>query len=127
MKNSIIISLLILAVVAFATGCFNKDSKAQALLVEAISYSDGTVGSEAARTAALKLAEAKGTKPGPGSSGLTQREVIMVASRELCNQILTEYPDTPAAIKAAELITEINQGLRTITNARISSMYESNY
>ncbi len=125
MKN-ILIFLVVITVAVFGSGCTDKKaSKAQALLLEAISYSDGQP-SVAGQQAALKFAESKGFKPGDGISGISEREVVMVAGRELCKTILAEYPDTPAAIKAAELRTQIDQKLRTLGNLRIRSLFRDN-
>ena len=63
MKNNLIISIIILGIGAMITGCTNKEAKAQALLVEAISYSEGNAPSQSAQDAAMKLAASKGIKP----------------------------------------------------------------
>ena len=118
MKNTII--LILVSIVAICAGCSNKDAKAQAILVEAISYSDGHAPSEAAQEKALRLADSKGFKP----TELSQGEVVMIAGKLLCDQIVTEYPQTPAALKAVEVRNEINQRLRTIGNERIRSLFK---
>jgi len=119
MKNTFI--LILISVVALcATACSNKDAKAQAILVEAISYSDGHAPSEVAQEKALRFAESKGFKP----TELSQGEVVMIAGKLLCDQIVTEYPQTPAALKAVEVRNEINQRLRTIGNERIRSLFK---
>ncbi len=125
MKNNLIISIIILAIGAMITGCTNKEAKAQALLVEAISYSEGTP-PEAGQQKALKLAETTGFKPGTDGSGLTVREVVMVGSRLLVDQILTQYPSSQAAIKAAEMRIQINQRLQAIANDRAHSQFNYN-
>ena len=127
MKKNIIISILMLAVVAFVAGCANKDAKAQVLLTEAISYADGTPSSQSAKDAALKLAAAKGFLPGNDASSLTEREIVMIAGRLLCDEIQTQYPTTPSAIKAAEIKLQINRSLNAIASQRMQSMYPSFY
>ena len=119
MKNTII--LILVSIVAICAGCSNKDAKAQAILVEAISYSDGHAPSEAAQEKALRLADSKGFKTG---SSLTDQEIVMIAGKLLCDQIVTEYPQTPAALKAVEVRKEIDQRLRTIGNERIRSLFK---
>ena len=126
MKNNLIISIIILAIGAMITGCTNKEAKAQALLVEAISYSEGNAPSQSAQDAAMKLAASKGIKPANDANGLTDREVVMLAGQLLCDRILAESPTTQAAIKASELRNQINQRLRIIGNQRIRSMYQDN-
>jgi hypothetical protein len=128
MKHISILSLLILAVISIlATGCSNKEaskeSQAQALLVQAISYADGNAPSQAARDAALKLAASKKFKPSDNGNGPGESEIVMIAGRLLCDQILAEYPATPAAVKAAELKQQINQRLRVISEQRNRSMF----
>ena len=127
MKHKLIIFILFTCAVAslLVTGCTNQEGRAQALLVEAISYSEGTPPSVAARDAALKLAATKGYTLGKDSASLTERELIMVAGRELCKQIMAEYPTTPAAVKAAEMRNQINQKLKVISEARISSYFNT--
>jgi len=128
MKHSIIISVIVLAITAIlATGCTNKEAKAQALLVEAISYSDGNAPSNAAQNAALALAETKGFKPATDANGLSQREVVMVAGRILCDRVIAEYPGTQATLKAAELKQQINDRLRVLGNERIQSLFHDSY
>ena len=125
MKTSFIVSILIVAATIYLTGCTNNEAKAQALLIEAISYSEGTP-PEAGQQKALKLAETTGFKPGTDGSGLTVREVVMVGSRLLVDQILTQYPSSQAAIKAAEMRIQINQRLREIANERIHMLFNNN-
>ena len=125
MKTSFTVSILILVATMFVTGCNNKEAKAQALLIEAISYSEGTP-PEVGQQKALKLAETKGFKPGVDGSGLTVREVVMVGSRLLVDQILTQYPSSQAAIKAAEMRIQINQRLQAIANDRAHSQFNYN-
>ena len=125
MKTSFIVSILTLVATIYVTGCNNKESKAQALLIEAISYSEGTP-PEVGQQKALKLAETKGFKPGVDGSGLTVREVVMVGSRLLVDQILTQYPSSQAAIKAAEMRIQINQRLQAIANDRAHSLFNDN-
>ena len=125
MKTSFTVSILILVATMFVTGCNNKEAKAQALLIEAISYSEGTP-PEVGQQKALKLAETKGFKPGVDGSGLTVREVVMVGSRLLVDQILTQYPSSQAAIKAAEMRIQINQRLQAIANDRAHSQFNCN-
>ena len=125
MKTSFIVSILIVAATIYLTGCTNKEAKAQALLIEAISYSEGTP-PEVGQQKALKLAETKGFKPGVDGSGLTVREVVMVGSRLLVDQILTQYPSSQAAIKAAEMRIQINQRLQAIANERIHMLFNNN-
>lgn len=128
MKHSIIISVIVVAITAIlATGCTNKEAKAQALLVEAISYSDGNAPSNAAQNAALALAETKGFKPAKDANGLSQREVVMVAGRILCDRVIAEYPGTQATLKAAELKQQINDRLRVLGNERIQSLFHDSY
>ena len=124
MKNNLIISIIIIAIGAMITGCTNKESKAQALLVEAIGYCEGNAPSQSAQDAAMKLAASKGIKASADANGLTDREVVMLAGQQLCDRILAEYPSTQAAIKAAEIKNQINQRLRIIGNQRIRSMYQ---
>jgi len=119
MKNTII--LILVSIVALCvTACSNKDAKAQAILVEAISYSDGHAPSEVAQEKALRLADSKGFKTG---NSLTDQEIVMIAGKLLCDQIVTEYPQTPAAVKAGEVRKEIDQRLRTIGNLRIRRLF----
>ncbi len=125
MKNNLIISIIIIGITGIlATGCTNKEAKAQALLVEAISYSEGKAPSQSAQDAAMKLAASKGIKASADANGLTDREVVMLAGQLLCDRILAEYPSTQAAIKASELRNQINQRLRIIGNQRIRSMFQ---
>jgi len=122
MKKAILMTLcttILLAIIG--TGCSNNNAKAQALLVEAISYSDGNAPSQTAQDKALALAATKKFKP--SSKGLSEAEVVMVAGGILCDQILTEYPNTPAAVKASELKQQINQKLRNLANERIHSWF----
>ena len=126
MKNNLIISIIVLAIAGIlATGCTNKEAKAQALLIEAISYSDGKP-SAAGWEPPLKIAADHGYKPASGYEGLSDGEVVMVAGRLLCDQILTQYPTTQTAIKAAELKNQINQRLREIANERIHMLFNNN-
>ena len=125
MKTSFIVSILIVAATIYLTGCTNNEAKAQTLLIEAISYSEGTP-PEAGQQKALKLAETKGFKPGTDGSGLTVQEVVMVGSRLLIDQILTQYPSSQAAIKAAEMRIQINQRLQAIANDRAHSQFNCN-
>ena len=126
MKNNLIISIIIITITGIlTTGCNNNEAKAQALLIEAISYSEGTP-PEASQQKALKLAETTGFKPGTDGSGLTVREVVMVGSRLLVDQILTQYPSSQAAIKAAEMRIQINQRLQAIANDRAHSQFNCN-
>ncbi len=125
MKTSFIVSILIVAATIYLTGCTNNEAKAQTLLIEAISYSEGTP-PEAGQQKALKLAETKGFKPGTDGSGLTVQEVVMVGSRLVVDQILTKYPSTQAAIKAAEMRIQINQRLQAIANDRAHSQFNYN-
>ena len=126
MEKNLIISIIILGITGIlTTGCNNNEAKAQALLIEAISYSEGTP-PEAGQQKALKLAETKGFKPGVDGSGLTVQEVVMVGSRLLVDQILTQYPQTQAAIKAAEMRIQINQRLQAIANDRAHSQFNYN-
>ena len=123
MKNRIITSISILAAVAFISGCSDKESKAQALLVQAISYSDGTPPSASAQASALEFEAAKGNRPTGDGLGLSEHEIIMVAGSDLCAQIIAEYPTTQAALKAAELKVQINKRLRVIGNQRVRSLF----
>ena len=125
MKTSFIVSILILAATIYLTGCTNKEAKAQALLIEAISYSDGKP-SAAGWEPPLKIAADHGYKPASGYEGLSDGEVVMVAGRLLCDQILTQYSTTQAAIKAAELKNQINQRLREVANERIHMLFNNN-
>ncbi len=122
MKTSLLLSLLLFVAAALVTGCSQKENKAQALLIEAISYSEGTPPA-AAQATALKLAGAKGFKPSDRADGISEHELVMIAGRELCKQILTDYPDSQAAVKAAELRNQINQKLQVLDNERIRSMF----
>jgi len=125
MNNNFIISIIIFTITGMlTTGCNNKEAKAQALLIEAISYSEGNAPSQSAQDAAMKLSASKGIKPGNDANGLTDREVVMLAGQQLCDRILTEYHGTQSAIKASELRNQTNQRLRIIANQRIRSMYQ---
>ncbi len=116
--TSLLLSIFLFTAVALVTGCSQKKAKAQALLIEAISYSEGTPPA-AAQATALKLAAAKGFQPSDRPSGVSEPEVVMIAGRELCKQI----PNTQAAVKAAELRNQINERLQVLGNARIRSMF----
>ena len=121
--KSLILSTLIAVLAVIATACGpNRADQAQALLLQSIEWSDGAP-PEGSREAALKYAEQKGFKPSTDGNGLSEREVIMAAGRELCKQILTEYPNSPAAVKAAELRANINSKLTVIANQRIQSLF----
>ena len=126
MEKNLIISIIILGITGMlTTGCTNKEAKAQALLIEAISYSDGKP-SAAGWEPPLKIAADQGYKPASGYEGLSDGEVVMVAGRLLCDQILTQYPSSQAAIKAAEMRIQINQRLQAIANDRAHSQFNYN-
>jgi len=126
MKKSGLISLCTIVLLAIlGTGCSNENVKAQALLVEAISWSEGHPSSDAACTAAVKLAADHGFHASNNGSGLTDVEIIMIAGRLRCDEVLSQYPSTPAAVKAAEVRGEINGRLRDIANERISNSFRN--
>ena len=110
-----------IATLAIIVGCSNKEAKAQALLLEAVTYSTGTTDSKAT-SAALELANAKGFKQG---TSLSQREIVMIAGRIRCKEIMENYPNTQAALKAAEVRNEINGRLDRIAQERIRALYRS--
>jgi len=113
------IYLLILVVsIAVLSGCSDKPARAQALLLEALDYSGG-----ASREKALQYAATKGYKSTDRPGGLTDQEIVLNAGREKCKEILAQYPTTPAAIRAAELKSQLDQQLRGMANARIQSLY----
>ena len=123
MKNNIIISIIIATVALCAAGCTDKNAKAQALLVEAISYSTGEAPTLAAQDAALKLAASKGIKV---TDQVPTRDVVACAGRILCDRILTDYPQTPAAVKAAELRSQIEHRILVWGNERIRRAFDTN-
>lgn len=113
-------------VCAFAVaGCSNKTAKAQALLLEAIDYSAGTAGPS--RDRAIKFAASKGFGETDKPGSLTEQELVLIAAREKCKEILTLFPTTPAAIRAAELKSDLDRQLRSLANERIKSLYVDPY
>jgi hypothetical protein len=118
--------ILSLALLAALPACSNRPAKAQSLLLEAISYSDGGTTPDL-QEKALKIAEKKGlvyiNKPG----GRSREEIVILVANDLCGEILAKYAETPAAIKAAELQRQIEQRLQTMIQIRIQSMYRDPY
>jgi membrane-bound ClpP family serine protease len=123
MKKTLII--IVALTLTALTACTNKSAKAQALLIEAISYADG--GTPGCQEKALKKAEKKGilfiNKPG----GRSREEIVIIVANDLCAEILAKYPETPAAIRAAELQRQIQQRLQIMIQIRIQSMYRDPY
>jgi hypothetical protein len=124
MKKTLSI-ILSLTLVAALPACSNKSAKAQALLIEAISYADG--GTPGCQEKALKKAEKKGRVFVNQIGALTREEIVVIEASDLCTEILAKYAETPAAIKAAELQTQIQQRLQTMIQIRIQSMYRDPY
>jgi hypothetical protein len=117
--------LILLLTIAALTGCSNRPAKAQAMLLDAIAYSDG--GTPGCQEKALQIAAKKGilfiNKPG----GRSREEIVIIVANDLCGEILAKYAETPAAIRAAELQRQIEQRLRIMIQIRIQSMYSDPY
>ena len=120
MKNLLI--LLVALALGTTAGCSNKPAKAQALLLEAMSYADGG-STEQAQEKAMKMAAAKGRIFNDKLGCPSREEMVILVGSEVCDQILAKYPETPAAIKASELKHQIAQKLQTMLRIRIQSMY----
>jgi hypothetical protein len=117
--------ILSLTLVAALPACSNKSAKAQAMLLEAISYADG--GSPSQQEKALKTAEKKGRVFINQIGARSREEIVIIEANDLCTEILQKYPDTSAAIRAAELQRQIEQRLRIMIQIRIQSMYRDPY
>jgi hypothetical protein len=119
------LSILVALTLVALPGCSNRPAKAQVMLLEAIAYADG--GTQGQQEKALKTAEKKGlvyiNKPG----GRSREEIVIIVANDLCGEILAKYPETPAAIKAAELQRQLEQRLKTMVQIRIQSMYREPY
>jgi TolA-binding protein len=124
MKKTLSI-ILILTLVAALPACSNKSAKAQAMLLEAISYADG--GSPSQQEKALKTAEKKGRVFINQIGARSREEIVIIEANDLCTEILAKYPETPAAIRAAELQRQIQQRLNTMIQIRIQSGYRDPY
>jgi hypothetical protein len=118
---SILVALTLVALPA----CSNKSAKAQAMLLEAISYADG--GSPSQQEKALKTAEKKGRVFINQIGARSREEIVIIEANDLCTEILAKYPETPAAIRAAELQRQIQQRLNTMIQIRIQSGYRDPY
>ena len=119
------LSIILAITLTALTGCSNKSAKAQALLLEAIAFSDG--GTPGQQEKALKMAEKKGRVFMNQIGGRTREEIVVIEANDLCSEILAKYPDSSAAIKAAELQRQIEQRLQTMIQIRIQSMYRDPY
>ena len=123
MKKTLII--IVALTLTALTACTNKSAKAQALLIEAISYADG--GTPGCQEKALKKAEKKGRVFVNQIGARTREEIVVIEASDLCTEILAKYSETPAAIPAAELQRQIQQRLNTMIQIRIQSGYRDPY
>ena len=119
------LSIILAITLTALTGCSNKSAKAQAMLIEAISYADG--GTQGQQEKALKTAEKKGRVFINQIGARSREEIVIIEAGDLCTEILQKYPDTSAAIRAAELQRQIEQRLRIMIQIRIQSMYREPY
>jgi hypothetical protein len=117
--------ILSLALVVACTGCSDRSAKAQAMLIEAIAYADG--GTPGQQEKALQIAAKKGRVYTNQIGGRSREEIVIIEANDLCGEILAKYPETPAAIKAAELQRQIEQRLQIMIQIRIQSMYREPY
>ena len=118
--------LILAAAIAMAAvaGCSNRAAKAQAMLLEAISYTDGGT-TFAAHQKGLQLTLAQGITVGDKLGDPSEDERVMFICCQLCAQILKQYPETPAAVKAAELQSQQEQKLKRMEQARLQSTFRN--